>query len=842
MQKVITIKLDGDTAKINEVIGKLKDVGKVDDENAKKFKQHHDEHVKELHETGGIVENLKEQFEELGKGIIAAFAVEKIIEFGKECIKAFEEADQAAKDLEFTVQNLAKGTTESVAELSEQAENLSKNLGNLFTKKEIEMAQSSLLKMNLTLEQTTELMPILADVSAKAHKPLQEIAMAVGKGISEGRMSRDLTDLGIKFSNVGDMSDRFNSSLNGMKKYEGAAASSLDELSSKAKRTANDVEESSEKIGSALAPVWEETKRFFMVGISNLFDAESWKEPFMNQEERKKILRDKAAKKEYDSEKERISKLQKLEYEEIYGGGSGDTKGFGYLKKLNDQELSVRKENAESNLKEEILSQDKIIGVKKQYGELDLQREAKEIDKELERRKQRSAEIIKIEESLMSIIKQIRDVEAKADIDLTTDEYDKKIAIENEAYRKNIEMVTAQREKLKELIKTGNEEQRIVSEHELQKTYNEEYQLLQVHEKNLSDLQDKMLKDRHDKEQKALDEKLAKEKEYYLMQSEYQSELEKNEAKKQFNDKKLTQEQYNEELKRIELDHEKDKLEIIRKYGQDDLILQAKIQSDELDLQAMQQKKSIEAAKEMVEGFKEFNEAIFKSIQDNSENTIKVLDTQQQYNAKMLDVQSALAQRGLQNDLAFEEKRASQLEGQKLKEQQKLKKEKELEVFVNAVAKYVEDNPSTALGKAALLVGGMKVAEAAYAERGGIIGKGTETSQVAFYSNKTHSGGGDVLLHAKKGEAVFTEKDLYNLQLGILPSWLGTNMGVNTLPNVNINGGSFDTKGIEKRLDSLENAIINKKEVSIDFDGLNQMVVTQTENQIKKVTKYMHRK
>ena len=48
----------------------------------------------------------------------------------------------------------------------------------------------------------------------------------------------------------------------------------------------------------------------------------------------------------------------------------------------------------------------------------------------------------------------------------------------------------------------------------------------------------------------------------------------------------------------------------------------------------------------------------------------------------------ALAEKGLANDLAFEIKREDALEQQKLKEQEKLKKEKELETFLNAIAKY----------------------------------------------------------------------------------------------------------------------------------------------------------
>jgi alpha-L-arabinofuranosidase len=43
-----------------------------------------------------------------------------------------------------------------------------------------------------------------------------------------------------------------------------------------------------------------------------------------------------------------------------------------------------------------------------------------------------------------------------------------------------------------------------------------------------------------------------------------------------------------------------------------------------------------------------------------------------------------------------------------------------------------------------------------------------------------------------------------------------------------------------ERLDSLEKTIKNKKEVSIDFDEMNQWIKTEVENGVKKVIKHVN--
>jgi hypothetical protein len=407
-----------------------------------------------------------------------------------------------------TIVDLASGTSDSFENMQEKAENLSKGLNNLFTKKELELAQAQLLKMNLSIEQTNQILPLLADVAAKAHKPLADITEAVGKGISEGRMSGQLTDLGIKFGNTGDMANRFNSAVNGMQKYAGAASESLDELSNRAKMNANNIEESQEKIGGAVAGAWETTKAFFSNGVVDMFDVEKWKDAFSGSEGLKEKVKDEALKAAKEKEQERINELVKYESEAIAEatGIGGETKGFGYLTKLNDEELNVRKENAENNLKSEILAQDKLIGVKKQYGQLDLNREVHEIEKVLDARKKANEDLLALYKayaaSLEAIKKQDVDDAMKFQIDAINDEWEKKIAEEDENFRKELKIVDERKKKLEEIAKKGNSSQRKEANAELEKIYKVEELSLEKHNNNLENID----KD-YDKKKKEEDEK-----------------------------------------------------------------------------------------------------------------------------------------------------------------------------------------------------------------------------------------------------------------------------------------------------------------------------------------------
>ena len=246
----------------------------------------------------------------------------------------------------------------------------------------------------------------------------------------------------------------------------------------------------------------------------------------------------------------------------------------------------------------------------------------------------------------------------------------------------------------------------------------------------------------------------------------------------------------------------------------------------------------------MIKKVQEMNQAIITATEQRLDSVIQSDQTQIDEQQKIIDTQRVLAEKGLSNDLAFEQKRQDQMAQQKIKDEIKLKKTKELEIFLNALAKFTEDNPKTALAKAIGLVAASKVVEAVYAEEGGIIGQSTQTSRVGFGGfSRRHKSGNDVLLHAEKGEGILSVKEMNNLgyeNFNSLKSLLKAPLNVRSLPTASVVVN--DNREIVSRLESLERTIRDKKEVSIDFDGMNNMIHTTIEHGIKNVVREQFKK
>lgn len=243
---------------------------------------------------------------------------------------------------------------------------------------------------------------------------------------------------------------------------------------------------------------------------------------------------------------------------------------------------------------------------------------------------------------------------------------------------------------------------------------------------------------------------------------------------------------------------------------------------------------------------REITNIIFQAAQAQIQNNIDVVDAKMNIQNRAIDQQKILAEQGMQNTLAFEIRRQDELERVRLEEQKKMKKAKELEIFLNALIKYTESekNPLVAIVKAAGVVGAAKVAEAVYAEEGGVLGSMHSKSYVSMAgATRRHPGGGDVLVHAQKGEGFVSLNDMKNLQAGVLPKWMSGMMRVpfnHKLIPASPVGGSIDMSGIEKKLDSLELTIKNKKETTFAaefIDNIPHIITKEIENGIARTTR-----
>jgi hypothetical protein len=222
------------------------------------------------------------------------------------------------------------------------------------------------------------------------------------------------------------------------------------------------------------------------------------------------------------------------------------------------------------------------------------------------------------------------------------------------------------------------------------------------------------------------------------------------------------------------------------------------------------------------------------------EVNISSIDHQQERQKQAIDTQRSLAEKGFKNDLDFELKKQNDLEKARAKAQQQIKKAKELETFLNSVAKFSETDPKTALPKAIAQLALIKGAEALYMEKGGIIGRNNPLSRF----DRRHPGGGDVLVHAQTGEGMFSRREVANMggpdAFLDLKRSLSIPLSDRRMPVLAVSS-STGSRAMLNKLDSIEHALKNIKHTSVDYEGLN-MVVTTMQNGIIDKIKYINKK
>lgn len=852
MDKII-IEITGDPKGVQSTIDQLEKIGKVDKKNADQFKLHHEQHKQQTKDQFDANTKLTRSFEDLGKGIVAGFAIERVIQFGGECVKAFEEAESASNDLKFAVSNLAKGSGEDFEKLTKQSETLSKSLNTLFSPKEIQKSQTALLQMKLTTEQVATLMPRLLDISAKTHKSLESVSEIFGKAISEGRTGA-LTQFGSKFKDTGDIIGNFNKVIEKTAGFANGAASSLEDLANKEQEAKNKAELLEEELGSKLAPVWVNLKnrvleatsallKFNLADFANLISFGTTKDEIMQKNFYDKVKQMRV---------EDLASLFKYYEGKIITSEAGDKKLFEDAAKAVEAELALRlsgnKKEVEgetmkvvdlSKLSDKQLEQrldfakeeDVIIG---KYTTTGFAKEAARIEKEINARKKANEDLLKLEEQyqkdLEAIKKKDADDKAKFTIDAIKDETDKKLAAQDDAFRKEQVEFDEREKKLTEISVKGTKAQKQAALKELQELYKDELLAAQANDKLKEKIQEDADKKAAEEQQKAWKEKLDRD----VQNSDIANKWEELELKKKLVKHEISEEKYNEELKRLQLKALEDKLAIENEAGIQDVDLQQQIEDKKLELQKDSNAKLKELAQQAAEGITKVFEAVSESITSD----IDVINTQMERQAKLVDVQKALAEAGYENTLAFEAKKADDLEKKKLEEQRKLKKIKELEIFLNAVATYSGEgnNPMQAIGKALAVLAATKTAEAVYAEEGAVIGKHTQTSRVGLNSfSRRHKSGKDYLLHAEEGERVLSVDQNKKFEalggLNLIRNPFGAKIdrvGQPTYVNNN--------KELVSEIQDLKQAILNKKETTYAFEDM-VLRIEEVENGLKTITR-----
>lgn len=108
MVEKVVIEVSG-KENLDSTIDSVEKLGAVDKKNAEQFKKSNSEFQKQqkatqdsLKKTGGVAasvgENIKNQFAGLGATIAGAFAVQAVIQFGKDSIKSFFRSRKGRKN------------------------------------------------------------------------------------------------------------------------------------------------------------------------------------------------------------------------------------------------------------------------------------------------------------------------------------------------------------------------------------------------------------------------------------------------------------------------------------------------------------------------------------------------------------------------------------------------------------------------------------------------------------------------------------------------------------------------------------------------------------------------
>ncbi len=230
--------VEGMKAQMKTLEASLKRVEKAGEESAKKIS-------KEFQSTSS---SLKQGATQIAGALGVAFGVHKIVEFGKESIKAFTEAEENANKLRFAVEKIGGEGSSAFGKLLKQSEELQKI--TIFSDDSIQQAQTALATFGLTSDQIEALIPKIADMASATGVDLATATQKAIQGING--QTRGLKEVGIQFADTGSKTENLAILTDKLTKFQGASADALETTVGKAKRLENAFGDIQEKIGEYL--------------------------------------------------------------------------------------------------------------------------------------------------------------------------------------------------------------------------------------------------------------------------------------------------------------------------------------------------------------------------------------------------------------------------------------------------------------------------------------------------------------------------------------------------------------------------------------------------------------
>jgi hypothetical protein len=229
------------TAAVGDLSGKMQEFG----ERANSGFKHGQEGANDFQ---GAMDNLQDK-------IIEVFAVEKIIDFGKDCVEAATKADTAFRHLQFSTEKIGGASPAVFKSLIQWTDAYAESLKMLYSPTELQSAEAQLATFGLTTTQIKSLLPQIVDLAQGLGIDLTSAtSMATQAIMGHGRA---LISAGIHIQDTGSKTKNLAELQQKLSKFTGEAASQLDSFANKAKEADNNAEEMEKTIGEGLTPIWQ---------------------------------------------------------------------------------------------------------------------------------------------------------------------------------------------------------------------------------------------------------------------------------------------------------------------------------------------------------------------------------------------------------------------------------------------------------------------------------------------------------------------------------------------------------------------------------------------------------
>lgn len=262
--------------------------------------------------------------------------------------------------------------------------------------------------------------------------------------------------------------------------------------------------------------------------------------------------------------------------------------------------------------------------------------------------------------------------------------------------------------------------------------------------------------------------------------------------------------------------------------------VQEKLSDDELKIYNDKLKKKKEADKkaqvDQINQAQQLAASIGDSLDQVSEKQIQKIEEEQERTEKNLDRQERRAEQGLENNLAFEQKKAAELEKQKEDEAKKAETRAKVLAYLNLFGEFAKEDANSAAFKAA--------AQIAIAETvSGLFYEGTEKVEDDIAGKPTFAGRDGYVVRVDGSERIMTGQQ--NARLG--------NISNEDLVELATNNGQqgyaigMNTSKIEAKLDIVAQAV-RESGTHIEWDSHDNRIETKIENAVKKRTHYKTRR